>query len=113
MMRFWNTRYCAGCALAALALAALALSPAPAHAGMPLQPQVTGQVSSVEGSTAVRIDGTTYLIAPNSPAADAIRSVRPGDTIGLVLNGPPGSSTSEVISISRAASGATNVRAGG
>jgi len=91
--------------LGVLALAGLPLS---ASAGMPLQPQVSGQVTSVEGSTAVRINGTTYLIAPNSPAAQDIRSVSAGQTIGLVLNGPAGSSTSEVVHIMH-----TGVRGGG
>lgn len=96
MMRFGKSRR-------ALGLLALALLPGLALAGMPLQAQVTGQVSSVEGTTAVRIDGTTYLIAPNSPAAQDIRTVSAGDTIGLVLNGPAGSATSEVVYITHTA----------
>ncbi|HTT05904.1 MAG TPA: hypothetical protein VMF64_11490 [Steroidobacteraceae bacterium] len=98
MMRFTKSRR-------ALGLLALAAMPALAFAGMPLQAQVTGQVSSVEGSTAVRIDGTTYLIAPNSPAAQDIHTVSAGDTVGLVLNGPAGSATSEVVYITHTGAG--------
>lgn len=98
MMRFGKLRHAVG-------LLTLATLPTLASAGMPLQAQVTGQVSSVEGTTAVRIAGTTYLIAPNSPAAQDIRTVTAGETIGLVLNGPPGSSTSEVVYITHTAAG--------
>jgi hypothetical protein len=98
MTRFAKARHAVG-------LLALAALPGLATAGMPLQAQVTGQVSSVEGTTAVRIDGTTYLIAPNSPAAQDIRTVSAGQTIGLVLNGPPGSATSEVVYITHNATG--------
>lgn len=98
MMRFCKSRR-------ALGLLALAALPGLALAGMPLQAQVTGQVSSVEGTTAVRIAGTTYLIAPNSPAAQDIHNVTAGQTIGLVLNGPPGSATSEVVYITHTAAG--------
>jgi hypothetical protein len=90
-------------AVVALGVLALGASAEPARASMPVQPQVTGQVSAVDGVTAVHINGTTYLIAPNSPAAQTIRSVAPGQTIGLVLNGPPGLGTSEVVSIVSAA----------
>jgi hypothetical protein len=84
--------------LAALLAAGLALG-APAWANIPVPPQVTGQVSAVEGTTAVTINGTTYLIAANSPAYQAIQSVSVGDTIGLILSGPAGDATSQVVAI--------------
>ncbi|HWG75868.1 MAG TPA: hypothetical protein VN660_03650 [Steroidobacteraceae bacterium] len=104
MMQYWNS--CRATALASAALVFLwALAPAAARAGMPLPLQVVGPVSSVEGTTAVRINGTTYLIAPNSAAAQEIHNVTAGETIGLVLNGPTGSATSEVVYITHNATG--------
>lgn len=99
MMRLNNslkTRCLAAAALAALGLGALAT---PLWASRLVQAQVSGQVTSVEGNTAVTIDGTTYLIAANSAAYQAVQNVHVGDTIGLVLSGPPGLSTSQVIYI--------------
>jgi len=109
-MRFFGRARLTLAALAAAGLAAAAVGTC-AWAGMPLQPQVTGQVSAVQGTTAVTINGTTYLIAPNSPAATAVRTVTPGEVIGLVLNGPPGSATSEVVYISH--TGVSTGAAGG
>ena len=94
--------------LAAVVAAGLALG-APAWANIPVAPQVTGQVSAVEGTTAVNINGTTYLIAANSPAYQSIQSVTVGETIGLILSGPAGDPTSQVISI---VTGATASSAG-
>src|SRR5579863_4641300 len=88
-------------ALAAVAAGTLALGAVDlaAWGGMPPAPQVTGTVSAVVGTTGVTIDGTTYLVAPNSPAAAAIRAVSVGETIGLILNGPAGVGTSQVVLI--------------
>jgi hypothetical protein len=98
--RFFSSARLSVVALMAGGLAAAAVAGS-AWAGMPLQPQVSGQVSAVQGATAVTINGTTYLIAPNSPASTTVRDVTPGQTIGLVLNGPPGAATSEVVYITR------------
>lgn len=70
-----------------------------ARANIPIQPGVTGAVSAVAGTTAVTVDGQTYLIDRNSPAYGAIQGVHVGDRIGLILDGPPGSSQSHVIGI--------------
>lgn len=83
-------------AIAALTLGLLGMCGLSAWASMPVQPQVTGSVSAVEGTTAVTINGTTYLIAPDSLAARSIQSVSVGETIGLVLSGPAGEATSQV-----------------
>jgi hypothetical protein len=81
---------------AAAALATLCVSGAPAWANRPVQAQVSGQVTAVEGTAAVTVGSTTYLIAANSPAYQTIQSVRVGETIGLVLSGPAGDSSSQV-----------------
>jgi hypothetical protein len=94
-----KSRGLAAIAVAALALGALGAHTPPAWASMVVQVQVTGQVSAVEGTTAVTINGTTYLIAANSPAYQTIQSVKVGDTIGLVLDGPSGASTTQVVGI--------------
>jgi hypothetical protein len=97
--------------LAGLVAAGLALG-APAWANIPVPPQITGQVSAVEGTTAVTINGTTYLIAANSPAYQAIQSVNVGDTIGLILSGPAGVSTSQVVAIVTGTTAASSAGAG-
>ena len=95
-------------AIAALVLGLLGICSLPARASMPVQAQVTGSVSAVDGTTAVTINGTTYLIAPDSLAARSIQSVSVGDTIGLVLSGPAGEATSQVVYILSGSSGASS-----
>jgi len=69
------------------------------NANMLVQPQVSGQVTSVNGSAAITINGRTYLISSASPAYQEIQGVHIGDQIGLVLNGPAGASTTQVVGI--------------
>jgi hypothetical protein len=70
-----------------------------ASANMLVQPQVSGQVTSVNGSAAITINGQTYLISSSSPAYQEIQGVHIGDQIGLVLNGPAGAATTQVVGI--------------
>ena len=70
-----------------------------AQANIPIQPGVTGDVSAVAGTTAVTVDGRTYLIDRNSPAYSAVQGVHVGDRIGLILDGPASASESHVIGI--------------
>lgn len=86
-------------AFACFAALGAAMAGTPALASRLIQPQVSGQVTSVNGTTAVTVDGTTYLIDRNSPAFQVIQRLHPGDRIGLVLNGPAGSATTQVINI--------------
>ncbi len=88
-------------ALRALLLtAALAATPAAAvWANRPALPQVTGQVTGLNGNAAVTIDGQTYLISSSSQAYQTILSVHVGDHIGLILNGPAGAATTQVVGI--------------
>lgn len=93
---FWSRR--------AVALsAALVAAGAPVWANMLVQPQVTGAVTAVAGTTAVTINGQTYLIERNSTAYQAIQSVHVGEQIGLILDGPASSSRSHVVAIVTAA----------
>lgn len=75
------------------------LGATPARANYAPQAQVSGQVTSVNGQTAVSVDGQTYLIALDSPAYQTVLKVHVGDTIGLLFDGPPTASTSHVIFI--------------
>jgi hypothetical protein len=70
-----------------------------AWANIPVGPQVSGQVTGVNGPAAVTVDGTTYVIDSSSPAYRTIQSVHVGDHVGLILSGPAGASTSEVVGI--------------
>ena len=83
----------------ALVLAGSLAAGVAAWGNIPIGPQVSGAVTAVEGTTAVTIDGQTYLIDRNSPAYKAIQGVRPGDRVGLILSGPAGSSSAQVVGI--------------
>ncbi|MGH8144640.1 MAG: hypothetical protein ACREU2_19280 [Steroidobacteraceae bacterium] len=69
------------------------------HASMVVTPQISGQVTAVAGGTEITIGGVTYLVAAGSAASHAIQNVHVGDSVGLVLSGPPGSAASEVVAI--------------
>ncbi|HEX4052533.1 MAG TPA: hypothetical protein VHY19_16815 [Steroidobacteraceae bacterium] len=90
-------------ALSAALAAAVMAAGSPAWANMLVQPQVTGAVTAVAGTTAVTINGQTYLIERNSSAYQVIQSVHVGEQIGLILDGPASSSSSHVIAIVTAA----------
>jgi hypothetical protein len=86
------------CALVLAAALGVALTGV-VNANKLVQPQVSGQVTSVNGSAAITINGQTYLISSSSPAYQQIQGVHIGDQIGLVLNGPAGASTTQVVGI--------------
>lgn len=83
----------------ALVLAGSLAAGGAAWGNIPIEPEVTGAVTAVSGTTAVTIDGQTYLIDRNSPAYKTIQSVHPGDRVGLILSGPAGSSGTQVVGI--------------
>lgn len=111
MMRLANVPKMRSFVCAVVAALALGTVVTPVSASRLIQPQVTGQVTSVEGTAAVTVNGTTYLIAADSAAYQTVQGVHVGDTIGLVLNGPAGQSGTQVIYIvtnAGAASGASS-----
>lgn len=59
---------------------------------------VTGTVTAAPSSSTIEIDHHSYPVKPNSAAAQAMVSIYVGETVDMVLDGPPGG-TSEVISI--------------
>jgi hypothetical protein len=95
MMRHFHRLMIAGFSVA---LIAAAVCSAPAMASRVVQPQVTGHVTAIAGST-ISVDGHQYLIGAGSIAAQKVGTFHVGDLVGLVLNGPPTSSASQVILI--------------
>ena len=82
----------------AVGLAAALSSPA-ALASRTVDPQVVGHVTAVGSNTAIVVDGRRYLVAVNSAAYKALGDVHVGDSVGLVLNGPPANSASHVTAL--------------
>lgn len=86
--------------MAALATATLALGlqPGIALANRPAY-TVSGEVSSPPVNNQITVNGQTYNIAAGSPAVDQADQVVQGENVQIVLNGPPTSSTTEVVAI--------------
>jgi hypothetical protein len=78
---------------------AVALAPPPAQASRTVEPQVVGHVTSVGSNTAIVVEGRRYLVAVNSAAYKALGDVKVGDSVGLILNGPPTNSASHVTAL--------------
>ena len=86
----------------AIALAAIAL-------GVCLQPTigwstrhysqvVSGTVTAAPSSSTIEVDHHSYQIKKNSAASKAYQTIYAGETVDVVMDGPPGGTT-EVISI--------------
>jgi len=82
--------------LAVLGAAALAGT---AAASTIRQPQVSGHVTAIAGTTAISVDGHQYLIAAGTLAFQSVASIHVGDIVSLILDGSPNSSASHVILI--------------
>lgn len=63
-------------------------------------PAVTGTVTATPSSTSIEVDHRSYPIKANSAAAKDLTSVYVGETVDMILDGPPGT-TPEVIMISQ------------
>jgi hypothetical protein len=85
-----------------LAVAAIAL-------GVSLQPTlgwssraysqvVTGTVTASPSSGTIEVDHHTYQVRPNSAASKAMVSIYVGETVDMVMDGPP-NGTAQIISI--------------
>lgn len=81
------------------AAACVLLAAGPALAARVISIMVSGQVTAVSGGNSVTIDGRTYQVAPDSPAASAIYQVQPGEQVDVTLDGPPTAAGSHVIGI--------------
>jgi hypothetical protein len=60
---------------------------------------VSGQVNAVAGDSSIKVDGKVYRIKSGSVAAQAVRSIVPGQQVDVQLNGPANSSVSEVVNV--------------
>jgi hypothetical protein len=60
---------------------------------------VSGPVTAVAGIQSVSIQGQVYRIKAGSPAAAAAAKLSPGQVVDAQLNGPAGSSSSQVVNI--------------
>lgn len=63
-------------------------------------PPITGTVTAVPYSGTIEVDHRSYHVKANSAAARALNSIYVGETIDMVVDGPPGG-TVEVISITQ------------
>jgi hypothetical protein len=76
----------------------LFLQPTLSWSSRAYSPMVTGTVTAPPSSGSIEIDHHTYQVKPNSAAAKAMVSIYVGETVDMVMDGPP-NGTSQVISI--------------
>jgi hypothetical protein len=79
-----------------LAVAVLALAPPAAEASRVVDTAVTGRVTDVRGFDTIVVEGRSYKVQPDSPAAKVIGRIRAGQIVDLVLTGEPGKDTTRV-----------------
>lgn len=86
--------------MAAVAAAALAfgLEPGTALANRPVY-NITGQITTPPVNETITVNGQTYQIAAGSQADTQQNQVVQGETVQLILDGPPDSSTTHVVAI--------------
>lgn len=86
--------------MAAVAAAALAfgLEPGTALANKPVY-NVSGEVTTPPVNGTITVNGQTYQIAAGSQADTQQNEVVQGETVQLILDGPPDSSTTQVVAI--------------
>jgi hypothetical protein len=63
-----------------------------------LDPPITGTVTAAPSSGTIEVDHRSYHVQANSAAAKTLSSIYVGETVDIVVDGPPGG-TVEVISI--------------
>ena len=85
---------------ATVAAAALAfgLAPGTAWAEKPVF-NVSGKVTAVPIGRKITVNGRTYRIAAGSQARKQVNQLARGDTVRVILDGPPGSRSSKVVAI--------------
>jgi hypothetical protein len=87
-----------GLAIAAVACG-LCLQPSIGWTSRLLAPMVTGTVTAAPSSGTIEVDQHSYHVRANSAAAAALSSIYVGETVDILMDGPPNSSNVEVISI--------------
>ena len=60
---------------------------------------ITGNVTAVNGTRSLNIDGHTYLLKDGSPALSAAAHLTPGQSVTVQLDGPASSPSSQVINV--------------
>lgn len=70
-----------------------------AAANTPASNIVTGPVTGVSGGDHISVNGHLYAVKASSPASNALQQVRVGQVVDVVLDGPPNSSTAQVVVI--------------
>lgn len=83
-----------------LALAAAALAPPAAQASHVVDTAVTGRVTDLRGGDTIVVEGRSYRVLADSPAAKILGQIRPGQVVDLVLNGDPAKDSTRVLVIS-------------
>jgi hypothetical protein len=63
-----------------------------------LDPPITGTVTAAPSSGTIEVDHRSYHVQANSAAAKVLSSIYVGETIDMIVDGPPGGIV-EVISI--------------
>jgi hypothetical protein len=71
---------------------------APAHASR-VPPMLTGTVTALPGGAQLVVNGKTYYLRLDGDALEQLQSVHVGDTVDLLLDGPPQASSTKVVSI--------------
>ncbi len=82
-----------------LAVGLWSVPPRPASAARLVSFTVTGKVTAVSAGGQITINGHAYLLATGTSAASQSSTVHVGDTVDLILNGPPTNSTTQVVAI--------------
>lgn len=83
----------------AAATLALGIAPGTALASRPVF-TVAGKVTAVASSgQTITVNGQAYSIKSHSPAANEVDGIDPGEYVQLVLNGPSGLRSTQVVAI--------------
>ena len=82
----------------AFAALALALHVAPALSARVSGTVTSGTVTAINGYD-ITVNGQTYSVQTTGDALSQLQQVQPGQQVDLVLSGPPGATTTQVVAI--------------
>jgi hypothetical protein len=85
--------------LAMLAVAGTALGVGSLEATTVPGDLITGNLTAVNGTRSLNVDGHTYLLKDGSPALSAAAHLTPGQSVTVQLDGPASSPSSQVINV--------------
>jgi hypothetical protein len=60
---------------------------------------ITGNLTAVNGTRSLNVDGHTYLLKDGSPAVSAAAHLMPGKSVTVQLDGPASSPSSQVVNV--------------